>query len=806
MSRFSHLTLLSRRKGSRVVTMQRGRTNLKMSPPFLNRRAHRIRRARAVSLTLAVFGTLVVLGSAEAQMTPDAVRASIRKGVQYLKKRQRPDGSWKDHSKFRSGVTSLCTLALLNSGVGTDDPSIQRSLAYLRRVGNPESTYATSLQTMVFCAAMPATDLALIRRNAEWLEAAQTKSGGWAYHAAPTGADLSNSQFALLALHEAKRLGVPVQSQTWSDAAKYWRKRQLADGSWGYQSSPGSGSMTCAGIASTIIATHNARRGDAHVRNGVVFCCSRSNGDKSVQRGLDWLGRNFSVSRNPQVDTTSPSRWRYYFLYGLERVGRMSGNRFIGQHDWYREGVEVLLESQEFTGAWQGGLPLRNPEIGTPMALLFLAKGRRPVVISKLQHSKNNDWNRHRSDIGNLTRYVESRWGIDMTWQTIDVRSASVADLMQTPVLFISGKDDLRLSAKARQRLREYVNHGGFIFAEACCDSPDFDRQFRALIEELFPDSPLRPLPPNHPIWYAEQRVNADYLRPLFGLDSCCRTSVVYCPQNLGCYWELAQGSTLAYPADVRGQIEAALAMGANVLAYATGRELRDKLEIPPVAVESDMADAIDRGSLQIAKLQHAGGSDDAPAALPNLLRVFQNQLKLPVKVTRQLVSPAEPKLPDFPIVFLHGRREFTFSDRERTALRKYLENGGFAFGDAICASESFANAFRREFELVLPHAKFRRLPADHPLFSKDFRGHDVRQVRLRSPESRQANEPWNASVNRVSPALEALTLDERIVVLLSPNDISCALENSASLDCTGYVREDAANLGVNVILFALQQ
>jgi hypothetical protein len=42
--------------------------------------------------------------------------------------------------------------------------------------------------------------------------------------------------------------------------------------------------------------------------------------------------------------------------------------------------------------------------------------------------------------------------------------------------------------------------------------------------------------------------------------------------------------------------------------------------------------------------------------------------------------------------------------------------------------------------------------------------------------------------------------------VVLSPYDISCALEKGASLECKGYVAQDAARIGANVILFGLQQ
>jgi hypothetical protein len=241
------------------------------------------------------------------------------------------------------------------------------------------------------------------------------------------------------------------------------------------------------------------------------------------------------------------------------------------------------------------------------------------------------------------------------------------------------------------------------------------------------------------------------------------------------------------------------------VLAYATGRELREKLDMPTVTMEADAVDSIDRGALQIAKLQHGGGSDDAPAALANLLRIAQDQLRFPVRIERQLVSPLDPKLPDFPILFMHGRRDFKFSEEEREALRSFLVNGGVLFADAICASQPFAEAFRRELKLVLG-SELRRIPKDHPLYSREYRGYQISTVKLRRPESRRENQPLSASVQEVAPVLEAQLIDGRVAVIFSPYDISCALENHSSMDCTGYLRDDAARLGINVILFALQQ
>ena len=50
------------------------------------------------------------------------VQAAIKHGVAYLKREQQPRGNWTDFPGFEGGVTSLCTLALLNSGEPADDP------------------------------------------------------------------------------------------------------------------------------------------------------------------------------------------------------------------------------------------------------------------------------------------------------------------------------------------------------------------------------------------------------------------------------------------------------------------------------------------------------------------------------------------------------------------------------------------------------------------------------------------------------------------------------------------------------------
>jgi hypothetical protein len=748
-----------------------------------------------------------------ADISSEQVRNSIDRAVAYLKRQQGASGMWADHPAFVGGITALCTLALLNAGVEAQDETMQKSLAYLRTL-QPTQTYVVSLQTMIFCAAEPKKDLLLVRRNVKWLERGQIGSGdskgAWSY---PLGnGDESNSQFALLALYEAERVGVKVSDKTWRLALQYWQNQQNPDGSWGYLKRPGSGSMTCAGITSMIIASGQLNHGDAEVVGGQVNCCGNQQTNDAVENGLRWLERNFSVHGNPSAQGTRSGQGNLlYYLYGVERTGRMTARRFIGQHDWYREGADMLVRTQDnLSGFWKGtGLAETNPNIGTGLALLFLAKGRRPVLVAKLKHGPDDDWNHHRGDLANLTSYVEKKWERDLSWQVIDPAAASVEDLLQAPVLFISGRQAPQFTAEQKRRLRDYVDRGGFIFAEACCSGTEFEKGFRKLMEEVFGEQEykLRLLPPEHPIWHAEETVDPQYVRPLWGIDIGCRTSVVFCPENLSCYWELARpGRKEQLPEKVEAEVAAVCAIGANVMAYATNRELKYKFEHFATATADSPQDDFDRGKLYVARLLHPGGCNAAPGALPNLLRLAGEKLQLRVGTQPRELSMTDPKLFHYHLVFMHGRHAFRLTPQERKQLRTYLERGGMLFADAICSSREFTEAFRREMAAIFPDQRLQRIARGDPIFTTQFGGEDLSIVARREPRRGAAAEPLKSQIREGDPSLEAVKLGDRYAVILSPFDISCALENHESLECEGYTRKDAARISLNVLLYSFHQ
>jgi hypothetical protein len=184
---------------------------------------------------------------------------------------------------------------------------------------------------------------------------------------------------------------------------------------------------------------------------------------------------------------------------------------------------------------------------------------------------------------------------------------------------------------------------------------------------------------------------------------------------------------------------------------------------------------------------------------LNNLLLVMEKQLQMRVDLEKRLIGPADVKLLEYPIVFMHGRRSFRLSAAERKALRDYLDRGGFLFADAICANKEFAASLREELKAMFPEAQLSRIPPSHPLFSEEFHG-------FNDPQMRAEGEGLSAKLVKTTPLLEGLEIEGRIAVVFSPFDLSCALERGASLDCKGYSAQDAARLGANVLLYALQQ
>jgi hypothetical protein len=769
-----------------------------------------------------------------ADLTAPVVLDSIERGRRYLITRQERNGSWamenlnsRDHA---DGIAALAVLALITSGMTASDPPVKRGLDYLRKMdaNRPEMTYDISLTIMALVAAKDPnrSDLTQITLLADRLARGQNTEGNvgaWSYHPSPSGGggDPSNTQFAVLGLREAVEAGVVVPRAVWERTKTYWENLQNADGGWAYsQGGTSTGSMTVAGIASLSIAQQMLRTDEGVAPDGTPPCCRPEDPYPSLERGLRWLANSFAVGHNPGT-----SAWLLYYLYGIERAGRLSGKRFFGEHDWYREGAAFLLAMQMVPeGTWRGaGIYEDQPLVGTCLSLLFLSKGLAPVLMSKLQHGPRDptrpaeivsqDWNHHPRDVRNLMEHVSGlpRWPKLLTSQEVDLLKATktggVDVLLQAPMLFLTGEKRLQFSAPERELIKEYLYQGGFLLAAPSCQGGEFEASLRELLAAILPpgEGELKPLPADHPVYRSEYLLSPEGV-PIHGVDLGCRTAVMFVPEDLGCLWSYWQRhDPPKRNPQFKARIVRSVQIGVNIAAYATGREPPQSLDAPRKAPGEGQLDEIERGLLQVAQLRHSGNWNAAPRALRNLLLALNETVGLAATTKPKDLPPSDPSLFQYPLLYMHGRTRFSLSGEDREAIKLHLTRGGVLFADACCGAQPFDKSFREMVSQLYPDEKFLPIPIGHEIFSEKI-GRDVRRVRRRTTEGANPNAPLTATVREVEPYLEGIEIDGRYVIVYSKYDISCALEKQSTLSCEGYLPEDAVKLATNIVLYALLQ
>jgi len=766
------------------------------------------------------------------------VNRSIERGVALLKQREAGKGNWEDTvlaslSDQVGGQTALVTLALLNCGVSADDKVVQRALEFLRGL-EPKKTYVVGLSTMVFAEARQDKDLQRIKRNADWLIAnAVYEKGeirGWSYPMNPIP-DGSNTQYALLGLYAAKQAGVKIEDKHWQGIRDLYTSTQRDEkpngGYWTYDYTRPSGggslsgpsfTMTTAGVCGLLIAGMglNESQQQLDVATGVAAKCGLYETNGQVAKGMNWIASRFSFESVPGLKST------YYNIYGIERLGRLSGQRFIGKYDWYREGCEYLVRVQNDDGTWsrQDKLADRISNVATSFALLFLSKGKTPVLLTKLAYGQGRDgengivgWNRKQSDVRHLTEFASRELfnGLPMAWQIYDTRKldftpdetkSEVETLLASPIVYFNGHDRPVLTGKQKEILKKYVDEGGFLFAEACCGDVEFTNGFRELMRELFPENKLERMPPEHSVWRSFYNVSPADFPGIECLDRGCKTVVVLCTKPVAGYWEenkymIAKGKAAAN----RG--ERAYQLAGNVIAYATGMQPPEQRGSKVKIADGKLELNPPRGAFKPAQLRLRDEAPPAPAAMRNLMAHVQEATGLQVIQDKQAIGPADAELGKFKFVYMHGRKRFDMTEAELENVKMTLETGGLLFADSCCGKREFDESFRAYAKKLFPDSKLERIPTDDFLYSKKLNGTEIRTVKRR--EKADGVGPDGGYLD-LPPLLEGIKIDGRWVVIYSPFDIGCALERHKSTDCLGYNPESALQLGTAAVLYSLKR
>ncbi len=671
-----------------------------------------------------------------------------------------------DNPRF-GGKTGLCLYAMLTAGMDDEDPAVRRATNWLS-AAKLGGTYAVSMRTCAFAASGRDELKGVIRQDTRWLINAADKNGRYSYTPAAGGElevyDNSNSQMAAMAVAAAMDSGVEVPPAYWKHVQKHWLAQQAVDGGWGYRRVSWIpristyGSMTAAGVA-TLYECFEILHADRFVR------CTESGRYKPISDGIKWLEDNFDAGANPRKGIT----YYYYWLFCLQRVGRAGGMKRFGGNDWYAQGSAHLTDRQNSDGSWSHG----DRTAPTALAVLFLARGGRPVVINKLRYSGR--WNTRPRDAARLTAFLSETFERDLGWQIVDA-DAPISDWRQSPILYISGAGPWEPDAAQIKKLRRFVLQGGMIVSEAACNNSDFTIDVTKVYKKMLPEYEPSTLGPRSPVYSLTFRPKD--IGGLMGISNGVRTLVVHSPRELSLALQLG-------PSRLR---RATFELLANAYMLATDKGRWTARTSPWRGLK--MPDKFEpRAVINLARVRHGGNHDPEPMAWERLKMILAGRHNVALRVSDPLdVTDLDPDT--HPLAAMTGTGKFTLSDAQAQTLKQYLDAGGTLILDAAGGSRQFAESFREQiFPLVrdgkdVPLATSMVYKGPRPISRVDYR-----------PDF--ADTLGDA---RHDLRLRTIFKGDRPVIIYSRLDITAALAGVRSHGIRGYTSPSAVAMMTNVL------
>ena len=313
--------------------------------------------------------------------TPEQIQTAIQKGVEWVKSQQGrhsrtclqcgtenqlisicvictatlkglpedqlPGSAW-DFGEDSKQETALALQALLSAGVPVSDPAVQKGFDFLMSANwNLFAVYHHA----VIVPALAATNDPKYRQRAQFAvnklierqlpikgsEYSDVRDkGGWGYGDAADGAHMN---MVIYALYAAKQWNLQIPQDTWERAEKWIRGTQTETGGFLYSLTEG-GSPWAEGVYGSMTATGL----------WALRACDVSVSDPQIQKGLVWLKKYWSITRNPGAFS-----WLHYYLLSLQRFCDIPPKlNTLAGHNWYEEISNMIVADQHPDGRWIG--------------------------------------------------------------------------------------------------------------------------------------------------------------------------------------------------------------------------------------------------------------------------------------------------------------------------------------------------------------------------------------------------------------------------------------------------------------------
>ncbi len=350
-------------------------------------------------------------------LPPEAIEASIRRGVDFLVTHQNKNGSWGSanslraielyapipgaHLAFRAAVTSMCVMALCETASG--EPAAEKAIdrgegwliANLPQVRRPSVdtlyncwSHAYAIQALVKLLERKPEDIErakklreLIKQQIEMLVRYEYVGGGWSYYEFKAHTQKPSdvtfpfmTATVLVAFHEATRVGIEPPKDVVERAMDSIRRQRRPDYSILYgehfRFRPGSSINQPGGALARVQSCNIAMRlwGDTSVT------------DKIVETWLDRLfARNMWLDigrKRPMPHETWFKVSGYFFYFGYYYGARCMELLPEQERPHFQQHMAVILvRLQEKDGAWWD-FPLYDyhKQYGTAYALMALQR------------------------------------------------------------------------------------------------------------------------------------------------------------------------------------------------------------------------------------------------------------------------------------------------------------------------------------------------------------------------------------------------------------------------------------------------
>ncbi len=388
--------------------------------PILARRRF-LGRSRSALRAAVLLAVVIVSTGRVSAYTPDdpVVKGMVDRGIQYLESLAGPEVM----SGWGEGSAVIVGYAHHKCRHDPDNPVVKRGVAtalnFCKKLegGMPLTTTKANYEMAVSVLLLADVDPVRYRPQLEILQRAimdaQFKNGPFGYRGDHEG-DVSQTQYAMLAIWTLDRNGIPLDYQRVVDCLEWLMRVQDLGGAWPYIGiDPGPGkpnvmqldgvgpSMALAGGSSLLIA------GDALRLWGDTAADENDPGIVGLPKAIKLFQEDGNENRRKKAKISQApiqksigfleawrqknpyerhgNDWFYYVLYTLERyesfVEISRGSTKDLSPAWYNKYVDELKKLQDANGGWIDRSQTGS-SVGTAFSLLFLIRSTQKTIFS----------------------------------------------------------------------------------------------------------------------------------------------------------------------------------------------------------------------------------------------------------------------------------------------------------------------------------------------------------------------------------------------------------------------------------------